>query len=166
MRKTLAAWIQRCKQSRLRRFFQSSLLRILSDLRKCKTIKPLATIHFARQVLKRKTTRFGIHFGLFRASKPTRFCPRDKNETAGSRFRNSLRFCPRICPKRLREVTPRDSAERWRRPTTKLEPTGMTPQQTCVKEWEYREGPISPPSYSAQRKNPVCSTRRKRGSFR
>lgn len=136
MRKTLAAWIQRCKQSRLRRFFQSSLLRIPSDLRKCKTIKPLATIHFARQVLKRKTTRFGIHFGLFRASKPTRFCPRDKNETAGSRFRNSLRFCPRICPKRLREVTPRDSAERWRRPTAKLEPTGMTPQQTCVKEWE------------------------------
>lgn len=77
-KETLAAWIQRCKQSRLRRFFQSSLLRIPSDLRKCKTIKPLATIHFARQVLKRKTTRFGIHFGLFRASKPTRFCPRDK----------------------------------------------------------------------------------------
>ena len=166
MRKTLAAWIQRCKQSRLRRFFQSSLLCIPHDLRKCKTLKPLATIHFAKRVSKRENSRSGIPFERFRTSKPWCFCPRDKNETAGSRFRISLRFCPRICPKRLREVTPRDSAERWRRPTAKLEPTGMTPQQTCVKEWEYREGPISPSSYSAQRKNPVCSMRCKRGSFR
>lgn len=52
-------------------------------------------------------------FERFRASKPCRFCPRDKNETASLRFRNSLRICPRVCPKRLREDTRRDSAARW-----------------------------------------------------
>ena len=126
-----------CDQPEIRRrFFQSSLLCILHDLRKCKTLKPLATIHFAKQAPKRKISRFIIHLGRFRASKPTRFCPRDKNETAGSRFRNSLRFCPRICPKRLREDTRRDSAARWTKPTTKLDPIGMAPRQTSVKEWE------------------------------
>ena len=133
MRKTLAAWIQRCKQSRLRRFFQSSLLRIPSDLRKCKTIKPLATIHFARQVLKRKTTRFGIHFGLFRASKPTRFCPRDKNETAGSRFQNSLRFCPRG----LSQTPTRSHAVGFDGKTAKSDvPTGISRNDVVAYEHE------------------------------
>ena len=98
------------KQSRLRRFFQSSLLRIPSDLRKCQAAKPLATIHFAKQAPKRIIGPFGIRFGRLCASKPSRFWPWDKNETAGSRFQNSLRFCPRICSKCPRGGTWRDSA--------------------------------------------------------
>lgn len=112
--------VQVLKQSRQRRFFQSSLLRIPYGLRECKTIKPLATIHFAKQAPKRKISRFIIHLRRFRAPKPARFCPWDKNETVGSRFRNGLRICPRICPERLREITRRDSVA-WRpKPTTKL----------------------------------------------
>lgn len=128
--------IQTCKQSRLRRFFHSALLRIQSDLRKRKTIKPLATIHFTKQAPKGEISRFGIHFMWFRASKPTHFCPRDKNETAGPRFRNSSHICPRICPKHPREVMRRDSAARRPRPTNQPESTGLAPRQTHVKEWE------------------------------
>ena len=102
-------------------------------------IKPLATIHFAKQAPKRKIGPFGIRFGRLCASKPCCFCPRDKNETAGSRFRNSLRICPRACPKRLSEDTRRDSAARWTKPTTELAPIGMAPQQTSVKEWELQK---------------------------
>ena len=117
--------IQTCKQSRLRRFFHSALLRILSDLRKRKTIKPLATIHFTKQAPKGEISRFGIHFMWFRASKPTHFCSRDKNETAGPRFRNSSHICPRFCPKRPREDTRRDSVTKRLSPTAQLEFTGM-----------------------------------------
>lgn len=67
------------------------------------------------------------------------FVPGTKNEAAGTRLRNSLRFCPRVRPKRLREDVRRDSAARRLKPTTELEPTGMVPRQTSVKEWEYRE---------------------------
>ena len=123
----------------MRRLFQSSFLFISSDLRERKTIKPLATIHFAKESLKRKNGHSGAHFGRFRALKPARFCPRDKNETAGSRFRNSLRICPKICPERLREITRRDSAARRSKPTTELESTGLLPRQTSVKEWEWRK---------------------------
>lgn len=45
-------------------------------------------------------------------------------------------FVPEFVPKRLREVTRRDSATRQSSPTAQLELTGMTPQQTGVKEWE------------------------------
>ena len=62
------------------------------------------------------------------------FVPGTKNETASLRFRNSLRICPRVCPKRLREDTRRDSAARWTKPTTKLDPIGMAPRQTSMKE--------------------------------
>ena len=77
--------------------------------------------------LNRQQRRESAVLASFRAVlilKTNLFCPRDKNKTAGSRFRNSSR----ICPKRLREVMRRDSAARRSKPTTKLESTGMTQQ--------------------------------------
>lgn len=50
--------VQICKRSRLRRFFQSSHSRIPFDLREHKAIKPLATIHFDKQVAKKSISRF------------------------------------------------------------------------------------------------------------
>lgn len=120
--------------SRLRRFFQSSLLHITYDLRKRKAVKPLATIHPALRASKRQIYRFDARNWVCRVSEPTRFHPRDKNGTTGSRFRNSLRICLRFCPKRLREDTRRSSAARRSRLTTQLESTGMSPRQTGVKE--------------------------------
>lgn len=116
--------VQICKRSRLRRFFQSPPLGIPHDLRKCKTLKPLATIHLAKQAPKKIN---GCFLRLFRAPKPTRFVL-GKNETAGFRFRNSSRICSRVCLKRLCEDTRRDSAACRPRPTTQLELTGMAPR--------------------------------------
>lgn len=56
--------VQICKRSRLRRFFQSPLLGIPHDLRKCKMLKPLATIHLAKQVSKKINGCFSVHFEL------------------------------------------------------------------------------------------------------
>lgn len=106
--------------------FSLSTSHVYSDLRKCEAAKPLATIHFAKQALKRKIGCFDIRFGRLWASKPFCFCPRDKNKTADSRFRNSSRFCPRACPKLLCEDARRDSAARQSKPTTKQKLTGMT----------------------------------------
>lgn len=75
---------------------------------------------------------FWRSYRTFQGLKTNPFLSPDKNETAGSWFRNSLR----ICPKRLREDTRRDSAARWTKPTTKLDPIGMAPRQTSVKEWD------------------------------
>ena len=55
------------------------------------------------------------------------FCPRDKNETAGLRWR-----CPTFCSKLLREDARRDSVARWPRLTTNLESTGLASRQTHV----------------------------------
>lgn len=59
---TFQGRVQIRKESRPRRSFQSSLLRVHHDLRKCKTVKPLVTIHFASQASRRIINRFGIHF--------------------------------------------------------------------------------------------------------
>lgn len=63
-------------------------------------------------------------------------CPRDKKETARPRAAKSLRICPKVCLKRLREDTRQDSAVRRPRSTTKLETNELAPRQTNVKEWE------------------------------
>ncbi len=52
------------EQSHPRRLFQSSLLRIQSDLRKYQAAKPVATIHFAKQAPKRKIGPFSIRLGV------------------------------------------------------------------------------------------------------
>lgn len=86
-----------------------------------------------------KEVNWSFQHPFSNGSKPQnqfRFCPRDKNETANLGRPKSFLCCPTFCPKRLREDTRRDSVARQSKPITQLESTGMTPQQTCVKEWE------------------------------
>lgn len=68
------------------------------DLRKCKALKPLAAIHFAKRVSKRIVGCFGVHIGRFRASKPTRFCPRTKMKLRACGFEIVCGFVPGFVP--------------------------------------------------------------------
>lgn len=86
--------VQIRKESRPRRSFRSSLLRVPHDLRKCKTVKPLATIHVASQASRRIINRFGIHFTWLQASKTNPFLSRGQK-----------RNCAPVCREKFADLS-------------------------------------------------------------
>ena len=91
-------YVQICKRSRLLRFSQSSLPRIPSDLRERKTIKPLATIHFAKQATKKRIGRFGIVSGGFEPQNQPVFVPGTKMKLRARGFEIVCEFVPGFVP--------------------------------------------------------------------
>ena len=91
-------YVQICKRSRLLRFSQSSLPRIPSDLRERKTIKPLATIHFAKQATKKRIGRFGIVSGGFEPQNQPVFVPGTKMKLRARGFEIVRGFVPGFVP--------------------------------------------------------------------
>ena len=91
-------YVQICKRSRLLRFSQSSLPRIPSDLRERKTIKPLATIHFAKQATKKRIGRFGIVSDGFEPQNQPVFVPGTKTKLRTRGFEIVRGFVPGFVP--------------------------------------------------------------------
>ena len=71
---------------------------ILSDLRKCKAAKPLATIHFAKQAPKRKIGPFGAVSGSFKPQNPPVFVPGTKTKLRALGFEIVCGFVPGFVP--------------------------------------------------------------------
>lgn len=108
-------YVQICKRSRLLRFSQSSLPRIPSDPRERKTIKPLATIHCAKQATKKRIGRFGIVSGGFEPQNQPVFVPGTKMKLRARGFEIVCGFVPNAYAKSCGGIRRQDG--RSRRPS-------------------------------------------------
>ena len=108
-------YVQICKRSRLLRFSQSSLPRIPSDPRERKTIKPLATIHCAKQATKKRIGRFGIVSGGFEPQNQPVFVPGTKMKLRARGFEIARGFVPNAYAKSCGGIRRQDG--RSRRPS-------------------------------------------------